>query len=136
MAKAPKKGQASITTAPAYDKGKMFDFYRASVATIRRDWDAFSHFYLDGKRREYLNREVPTLADCVSTSLTVSIYMGLAQLFDPLMTFNQPSKSNLVLRRVIDDMAPPAGTPERAQIDADFVAMGPTIKLVKDWRNT
>src|SRR5438128_812904 len=106
MARSVKKAKGPTGTPPVYDKRKMFDFYRASVATLRQDWDALAQLFMDGTRRAYLDQAVPTLADRVSTLLTVSVYMGVAQFFDPLMTFNHHSKSNLVLRRVIDDLAP------------------------------
>ncbi len=113
----------------------MFEFFRASVVNLRRDWDALSHLFMDAKRRAYLKSHLPNLEDRISTLLTVSVYMGIACLFDSPMTFNDPGKSNLILRRVIDDLAPPKGTPERARIEADHLAMKPTVKLIKDWRN-
>lgn len=131
--KTKKKGPTG--TPPVYDKQKMFDFFLASVAKLRRDWDALANLFMDAKRRAYLTKNVPVLGDCISTLLTVSVYMEIAQLFDPLMTFNDHRKSNLVLRRVIDDMAPPVGTAERTQIEADYMAMESTVKLIKEWRN-
>jgi hypothetical protein len=122
-------------TSPAYDKQKMFVFYRASVADILRDWDTLSGVFLNHARAAYLKKHFPVLEDRMSLLFTTSVYMGVAQLFDPLTTFNDHTKSNLVLRRVIDDLAPPVGSSQRKQIDADYVAMQPTVQLIKEWRN-
>jgi hypothetical protein len=114
----------------------MFVFFVADVVSLCRDWEAFANCFMDKNRREYLQSTLPALADCISTVLTTSVYMKLAQFFDPMETFNDYAKSNLVLRRVIDDIAPPAGTPERHQIEADYDAMEPTIKLIRQRRNS
>src|SRR5205823_1948058 len=112
-----------------------FEFYVATVVNLRRDWDALANLFMDAKRRAYLYKAFPHLADAISTQLTISVYMGIAQLFDSPETFNDPKKANLVLRRVIDDLAPAAGTAERKSIEADYSAMEPTVKLIKKWRN-
>lgn len=130
------KSKRTVTPPPAaYDKKKMFGFFWATVRNIRRDWDAVSCLFGDPKRREFLQKSFPAFADSIGTHLTISVYMGLAQLFDPPESFGDPNKRNLVLRRVIDDVAPPIGSPERTQIENDYKAMEPLVKRLKDWRN-
>jgi hypothetical protein len=120
---------------PVYDKRKMFNFYRAALIRMLTDWDAFRHLFLINDRNSYLKQHAPRLKDSVSTQLTIAVYMGIAQLFDPLATFNNPKHSNLVLRRVIDDLAPPTGTLGRNEIESHYKAMQPTVEKIKNWRN-
>lgn len=120
---------------PVYDKRKMFNFFRAALIRMLTDWDAFRHLFLIIDRNSYLQQQVPHLKDSVSTQLTVAVYMAIAQLFDPLATFNDPKHSNLVLRRVIDDLAPARGTPERNEIEGHYKAMQPTVEKIRKWRN-
>jgi hypothetical protein len=129
------KKKNSKGKSPVYDKRKMFNFFRAALIRMLTDWDVFRHLFLITDRNSYLQQHAPCLKDSVSTQLTIAVYMGIAQLFDPLATFNDPKHSNLVLRRVIDDLAPAAGTPERNEIEGHYRAMQPTVEKIRKWRN-
>src|SRR5258706_11532254 len=132
MAKKAKAAKA----VKSYSKTKLALGFFASAGMIRKQWDSFHHLFLaNAQRTKAIDALAPELCDAINTALTVIVYQLLAQLNDPVISNNNPQRRNLVLRRVIDEIAPPAGTAQRKKIDADYQAMLTTLDKLKRWRN-
>jgi hypothetical protein len=120
---------------PPVDKGKLTVAFAGASQLLRRQWDALNLLFVDLNRPRGLCDLIPDLADAAATAFTVMVYLEIAKLHDPLESMGQPSKRNLVLRRVIDEIAPPTGTPERDKIEAEYMRIQPTVEKIKQWRN-
>jgi hypothetical protein len=116
------------------DKNEMLLAFASSMQLMRRQWNALELLFVDSVQRGKLYAFAPRLCDAIHTALTVTLYLEIVKLHDPLFSNNDVNKSNLVLRRVIDEVAPPVGSRERAAIESDYDKMQPTIKKLKDWR--
>jgi len=130
-----KKQSRSILVPAPYDKTKMAAAFAISVGHIRRQWDALHYLFRVPATKQSLIKITPALSDIIATSLTVTVYILITQLYDPPISMKDPTKRNLVLQRVLDELAPAKGTPERAKIDAEFERVKPTFDKLKIWRN-
>jgi hypothetical protein len=122
---------------PPVDKIKLAIAYVGAVDLLRRQWESLYYLFIgDQITHRWIKTAIPALADSVGLSLTVMVYLEIAKLHDPATSMNRPDKRNLVLRRVIDELAPPTGTPARSRIEDEYLKLQPTAAKIKDWRNS
>jgi hypothetical protein len=134
---AKEKGQS-----PTYDHGRLLDAYISLMEDLRQMWAATvevfntDHDNLGAvRRRDIINMVAPRLFDCFAQACNLTVLSGIAAMLDPPHSTGNLSKANLVLRRVIDDLAPPEGTPERAAIEkgyAEAIALARPILHARD----
>jgi hypothetical protein len=128
-----KKQRKPQTIPPPVDKVRLTLAFAGAVQVLRRQWDSLYFLFVANKdRRRALAHFAPNLSDAAALAFTVMVYMDIAKLHDPVITMNQPNKRNLVLRRVIDEIAPPAGTAERVAIELEFAKIQPTVEKIKE----
>lgn len=122
-------------TPVSYDKAKLFDTFLAYANILCRHWDALYNLYLIPGRLKFWESFTPYLTDCINTAITASVYLDIAKLNDRVISQNHHGKANLVLRRVIEDLAPSVGTPERNAVEAEYARLLPTVEKLKEWRD-
>jgi AbiU2 len=119
----------STTTPMIYDKDQLFEAYVSIMAFQRRLWETTFDVFLKNPpghivnamtRGDVLDIVAPNLFDVLTHACILTACSNIASLLDPRSSQKDPSKMNLVMRRVVDDLAPPIGTPERAAIEADL----------------
>jgi hypothetical protein len=120
---------------PSHDKTKLLVAFTVAVDTIRGIWEVFDELFLvSQKRSEVMRHFAQHTVSCVEGSLKTFLYMAIAQLNDPAETLNDPAKANLVLARVIDDLAPAPGTADRDAIDVDCATFRASAYPITKWR--
>ena len=129
------RGPKKTPPAPV-DATQLVLGFVSAVGVIRQSWETWHRLFMDDNRCRFdLQANAPTLAETINLSLTITLYMLIAQLNDPEISMNDPHKRNLVLRRVLDSVAPPKGTLARDRIEAHYARMQPTLEKLKQWRN-
>ena len=129
---------------PAYSKARMFDAYISIVQFQFRAWQSTLELFLKNPmnigslvmtRNDMMRLVAGELFDALYDASVLNVYSGLAGLLDKEYSLNDQSRANLVLRRVIDDIGPTLGTPERSAVENDFAMLKRLADPITQSRN-
>lgn len=130
---------------PPYDKYKLLDAYIRIVTFQRRVWEASVEMFHKPAaesplaprmtRMQVMHIVAPDLFSVLRDVCVLTVDAGIACLLDPEISMNDPTKPNLVLSRVIADLAPPHGTPARAAVDAAYDELKKLADPIRTSRN-
>jgi hypothetical protein len=125
MAKQPK-------IPPSYRPAELLNAFLDLMAFQKHMWDVARDVFLANPRQPRMRLTVQVtradlmqltavnLFDYLEYATVLTVLMGVASFLDKVHMGTDQSKANLVLRRVVNDLAPPVGTPERLKIEADL----------------
>jgi hypothetical protein len=123
----------------------LFEAYLRIVAYQRRVWEACLEMFhkpagenpLSPRmtRMDVMSIVAPDLFGALRDACVLAVNSGIACLLDPENSMKKPDKQNLVLSRVVRELGPPLGTPERSAVDADLAELQSLAEPVRVSRN-
>jgi hypothetical protein len=87
------------------------------------------------RRVDAMNVVAPRLFGILGRACELTVLSGIASFLDEIHFPNRPDRANLVLERVIEDLGPRVGTPERIRMEIDFKRAKALAKPILESRN-